>query len=344
VTAVTAGSRSASELGRRSRSTILAPGEIRVRRLVRLARRGDRGARARLVEAYLPLVRAIASRYRDYGLPLDDLVQEGSIGLLGAIDHYDASRSCEFEAYARFRVRRAIRNALTEQARLIRLPKQIVERRRALARAEAGLLAAGRRVTPADLAAATGVSVASVIEARGAAQASVSLDQPTLPDGSPLESLVVDPAAADPAEAAVRHEREELLERAVARLPERQRCVVDGKWGLDGAPETSATDLARVLRLSPRRTQRIGQDALHALRRELELADAGSSRRGSHRRVSAASTLPLRFAGRPSPGEAVRPARRSSPRLAGSKRTRFDRPAGGQDEPSLLPRKGDERA
>src|SRR5262249_58666830 len=96
------------------------------------AQRGDRRARERLVARHLDDVRSIARRYRNLGLPIDDLVQEGALGLLDSIDQYDATRGPEFEAYARFRVRRAIRNALTDKSRLIRLPKQIVERRRGL--------------------------------------------------------------------------------------------------------------------------------------------------------------------------------------------------------------------
>jgi len=248
--------------------------EIRHRKLLRAARRGDPGARARLVQCYLPLVRAVASRYRDYGLPLDDLVQEGSIGLLEAIDHYDAGRGASFEAYARFRVRRAIRNALTDQARVIRLPKQVVERRRVLDRAEAALLAGGVPPTPANLADTTGLSVAAVREARWATQVQVSLNEPLLPDGSALESLVADPAASDPAADTVAHEQDVLLRRALAHLPERERQVISARWGVNGAPERSATELARELKLSPRRTQTIGHDALDALREELELVGA----------------------------------------------------------------------
>jgi RNA polymerase sigma factor (sigma-70 family) len=262
----------AARRGRRFSSCCDALGH---RKLLRAAHRGDRGARARLVDCHLPLVRAVAPRYRDYGLPLDDLVQEGSLGLLDAIDHYDSSRGPAFEPYARFRVRRAIRNALTDQARLIRLPKQVVERRRKLEGAEARLLAAGRRPTPVDLAAATGLSVAAVIEAQSAAQAPASLDEPVLPEGSPLESLVADPVASDPAADTVQQEQGELLEQALARLPERQRQVVTAQWGLNGTPERSATELARELKLSPRRTQTIGRDALRTLRRELELAEYG---------------------------------------------------------------------
>jgi DNA-directed RNA polymerase sigma subunit (sigma70/sigma32) len=170
-------------------------------------------------------------------------------------------------------VRRAIRNALTDQARVIRLPKQVVERRRALERAEACLAAAGKRPTPADLADGTGLSVAAVMEARAATQMPLSLDEPVLPDGSPLESVIADPVATDPALATIDDEQHELLERALTRLPERQRRVVSAQWGLNGTPERSATDVARELHLSPRRTQTIARDALDALRDELELAD-----------------------------------------------------------------------
>src|ERR671937_144798 len=81
--------------------------------LVLAARRGDGGARQRVVTANLGLVRAVAARYRDIGLPLDDLMQEGALGLLDAIDRYDPRKNREFETFARFRIRRAIRDALT---------------------------------------------------------------------------------------------------------------------------------------------------------------------------------------------------------------------------------------
>ena len=246
----------------------------RRRRLLRAARRGDRGARARLVESNLPLVRSIAVRYRGYGLPIEDLVQEGAIGLLDAIDRYDPAGGRLFEPEARFRIRRAIRNALTDQARLIRLPKHVVERRRALDTAEAGLLAASKPATPAALAAATGLSVEAVLTARSVPQSSISLDEPGCLDGPPLVSAVADPRALDPAAEALRGERSASLEHALARLPRRQQRVVQGQWGLDGAAARSAKELGRELNLSPRRTQTLGRQALDALRRELTSTDA----------------------------------------------------------------------
>jgi RNA polymerase sigma factor (sigma-70 family) len=244
-------------------------------RLVRAAQRGDARSRELLVASQLGLVRSVASRYRDLGLTFDDLVQEGSLGLLDAIDHYDRRRGCSFESYARFRVRRAIRNALTDQARLIRLPKQMVERRRAIARAEARLAAegSGDRPTPAELAADTGLSAAAVVDARSAGLAPISLDQPLRPDGSSLESVMADPDGSDPELTAIEHEQAEMLKAALARLPERQRRIVSLRWGIGGHPLTNA-EIATELKLSPRRAQEIGTDALYELRAALEPAEA----------------------------------------------------------------------
>jgi len=242
----------------------------RARKLLRAARRGDRGARERLVLANLTLVRSVASRYRGLGLPFDDLVQEGSLGLLDAIDHYDLTRSADFERYARFRIRRAIRNALTEQTRLVRLPKHIVERRRAIERTEAQLTAAanGRRPTPSQLAAVTGLPLAAVLETRAVGLAPISLDASVLPDGAPLEVGIVDPSARDPELEALEHERTARLHDALDRLPERQRRIVNRHWGLDTTPQSTA-ELSAELELSPRRTQAIERDALYQLRAAL---------------------------------------------------------------------------
>jgi RNA polymerase primary sigma factor len=240
--------------------------------LLLAAKRGDRDARQRLVASHLGLVRAIASRYRDMGLPLDDLIQEGSLGLLEAIDHHDRNRS-DFETYARFRVRRAIRNALTDQARLVRLPKQIVERRRALAQAADRLTEAtnGQPPTLDQLAAETGLPPAAVVEARRAAVSTVSLEEPLLPDGTTREGVIADPSAPDPLLRALEDEQARLTRRAVAQLGQRRRDVVGQRFGL-GQPEQRLSDVAAELHLSPQRTRALERDALYELRASLDLA------------------------------------------------------------------------
>ena len=247
---------------------------VRERKLLRAARRGDPGARERLVASRLGLIRSLAARYGAQGLPFDDLVQEGALGLLDAIDHYDASRGPTFDSYARFRVRRAMRNALTTQARLIRLPKHVVERRRAIERLSAQLTAAanGRPPTPTQLAAATGLSVEAVLDARAAVRVPISLDARRRADGSALARAFTDHASDDPERRALASERRRQLDAAVASLPERQRRVVSRRWGLDGAPQP-AVELAEELELSSRRTQTLTADALRELRTLLEPAE-----------------------------------------------------------------------
>ncbi len=247
------------------------------------ARRGDSRAREQLVATHLGLIRSVAAHYRNLGLPFDDLVQEGSVGLLEAIDLYDPARGADFETYARFRARRAIRNALTEKSRLIRLPKQIVERRRAIERAEARLAAAeGHVPTAQQVAAALGLPQSVVVEIHGVPGVSVSLDQGVLADGSTLETVVADAGAPDPELEVIEHEQAELVGSALAALPQRQREIISRHFGLGRTPEEIA-DVADALHLSQQRTRTIERDALYALRDRLE-ADSQSSSLSLRRR------------------------------------------------------------
>jgi len=242
---------------------------VRERRLLRAARRGDAAARDRLTVAHLGLVRRIAARYRGLGLAFDDLVQEGSIGLLDAIDRYDPHRGVAFEVFARFRIRRAILNALTEQARFVRLPKQVVERRRLLDRMESRLAAStGHMPSAAELAAAAALPVDAVLEARSAAITPASLSEPAQPNAPALESVVGDPAAT-PETDAVRADEARRVRGAVERLSPRQREIVSRHFGLDGS-ETPIATVAADLHLSERRTRTIENDALYRLALELE--------------------------------------------------------------------------
>jgi RNA polymerase primary sigma factor len=238
--------------------------------LLHAARLGDRAARDRLIELELPLVHRVAARYRGVGLPYDDLTQEGALGLLDAIEHYDPTRGLDFEAYARFRIHRAIRNALTERARLLRLPKHVVERRRVLTRETARLVATtGKEPSPEELAARTGLTLTAVLEARSVPLEPTSLDVPALPDGSPLESLVADPAAVDPEQMALVQDEAARVDEVVAHLPARQRYAVEHTFGFDAPPESIATVAGRM-HLSPPRTRTIMLAALAKIRDELE--------------------------------------------------------------------------
>jgi RNA polymerase primary sigma factor len=243
------------------------------RRLLVAAQRGDRAARRRLVAANASLVKGVACRYVGLGLTLDDVVQEGSLGLVDAIERYDPRRGADFRTYARFRVRSAIRNALTADARLVRLPKQTVERRRAVAHAEERLTAAahGRPPTTDELAADTGLPSAAVADVRRADISPVSLDEPVTVGGPTLKSLLVDASAPDPELEAVSREEERLVRDAVGELSERKREVVKRRFGF-GRAAKPVVEVAEELRLSPQRTRTIERDALYDLRTRLERA------------------------------------------------------------------------
>ncbi len=241
----------------------------RERGLLRAARHGDRRARDRLARDHLTLVRSVAGRYRGLGLSFDDLVQEGALGLLDAIERFDGRRSDDFRTFARWRIRRAILNALTKHGRLVRLPKQVVEGRRALARLdEQAIKSNGHSASAEELATATGLSAAAVGALREAPHPVISLDgRPD--DGLPLERLLVDPAAADPEVELVNRERAERLAQAVEGLPVRQQHVVRHHFGL-GSEAQSLAEIGGELHLSPQRVRALERAALHRLATELD--------------------------------------------------------------------------
>jgi RNA polymerase sigma factor (sigma-70 family) len=232
------------------------------------ARRGDARAREDVVAQHMGIVRAVAHRYRGLGLPFDDLVQEGAIGLLAAIDGFRPDRGASFSTYAHLRIRNAVTRSLTDHARTLRLPKSIVERRHSLARADELVGSDGHRPTVDELASASGLREHEVVDALAAPARVASLDAP-LPDGTTLEALVRDPAAADPEARVLADERHRLVARAVRRLAPRQRQVISRYYGLSRAPE-SLVEIGTELHVSPERARAIRNEALRDLGVQLE--------------------------------------------------------------------------
>ena len=241
-------------------------------RLAARARNGDRVARTRLVEEHMGLIRSVAFRYRDLGLPVEDLVQEGAIGLLTAIDEYDEGRVASFSTYAFWRVRAAVTHALTAHGRLIRVPRPVLERRRQVARARSHLGAAGGEPTIARLAEATELSPRDVADALAPATIA-SLDEET-GDRGPLEARIPADAADGPDTQAVGHEQARAVRNAVRHLRGRKRTIVSRHFGLGGEPET-LTAIADDLQLSPERTRALKDEALHELAHDLAPVLAG---------------------------------------------------------------------
>jgi RNA polymerase sigma factor (sigma-70 family) len=238
-------------------------------RLAARARRGDRDARTALVEEHMGLVRSLAFRYRDLGLPVEDLVQEGAIGLLAAIDRYDSSRGASFSTYAFWRVRAAITHALTAHGQVVRLPRPLLERRRGVAQTRERLAATGRDPSVDELAKATTLPPVAVAEALAPANVA-SLDGPAF-DGTMLRELVAIDAATSPEAQLASSEQLRAVRGAVRRLRGRKRTIVSRHFGFAGAPET-LTAIADDLHLSPERTRSLKDEALLELAGELEPA------------------------------------------------------------------------
>ena len=234
-------------------------------RLGRRAAAGDESARRRLVESNLRLVVSIARRYRGLGLDLLDLIQEGNLGLLAAVERYDWRRDVKFASYASWWIRRGITRALSTKSRLIRLPVRLAERATATNRAEERLShELGRRPTPDEIAAEVGID-ASEVEALRASRRVASLSTP-LGDGedATLGDVVGFDAELDPGAQLAASDAEARVVDALSGLSERSRRVLELRYGIDGEPQT-LDEVAIELGVSRQRVRTIEADAMRRL-------------------------------------------------------------------------------
>ncbi len=230
--------------------------------------------RARFVEANLRLVLAVARRYDLGAMPFSDLVQEGNLGLMKAVDRFDYSRGLRFSTYATWWIRHNVGRAIAEKARTIRLPVHVVETRQRLARIEQSLSASlGRRATTDELASAAQVSASKIEDLAGQVpQYGMSLDQPVSGDVErPRLEVFRDPHLDQPTpfDALASKRRARLVERLVSELRPVEADVVRQRYGLDGDSERTLQDIATQYGLSRERIRQIQADALAKLRRSM---------------------------------------------------------------------------
>jgi RNA polymerase primary sigma factor len=238
-------------------------------RLAARARRGDHVARTALVQEHMGLVRSVAFRYRNLGVPAEDLVQEGAIGLLTAVDEYDPGRGTSFSTYAFWRVRSAVTHAVTTRANLVRIPRPVLERRRQVRAARDLLTVAGHAPSVSELAATTSLSPAEVAEAT-APTSVASFEQPLL-DGTLLGERLAGEEDAQPDAVAIAEHDKRAVRDALQRLRPRKQTILKRHYGIDAAPET-LSEIASELHLSPERTRALKDEALRELATELTAA------------------------------------------------------------------------
>lgn len=258
-----------SYLNRLTRCNLLTPDE-EIRLAHRIAAGGAAGtqAKARLVESNMRLVVSIAKAYRSSGIPFEDLIQEGAIGLMTAAERFDPKRGYRFSTYATQWIRQAIGRAVDNKAKSIRLPAHVSESLRKLDKARAEMRRElGEDPTLEQLAQRTGIAIRKVMSLVNTTQEPISLDMPVGDEeNTSLGSLLYDKASPDPQEELIDTEMRDAIHSILSVLDEREQHIMRKRFGFDGEETYVLQQIGEELNISRERVRQIEAQALRKLR------------------------------------------------------------------------------
>ena len=259
----------AIERGRDAQAELDGPGRIDAARRVELEHtvQDAAEARQRFIQCNLRLVVSIAKRYRSTGLPLLDLIQEGNLGLMRAVEKFDPHRGFKFSTYATWWIRQAIGRAIADKSRTIRVPAHVTEALAALERSTIRLTRSlGRDPTCDELEHDTGIPAARIADLRDIIPELVSLSAPLGDGGGELADIVCDDQADAPADVTAAAIEREALRDLLSQLSERERRVLELRFGLRGGRPLTLEDVGREFELTRERIRQIEAKALTKLR------------------------------------------------------------------------------
>jgi len=255
-----------SYLSRLTQAPLLTPEEEIV--LTRAVQAGDRVAKQRLIESNMRLVINIAKTYRNRSIPLEDLIQEGAIGLMQAAERFDPDKGFRFSTYATHWIRQAIGRAIDNKSKAIRLPAHVSQSLRRVEKERLRLSRElGQEPSPEQLAAAMGISAKKLITLLQSSQDLLSLDMNVGESGGmTLGGLLKDDRNIDPESLVLSQEMIRELQRIMLELNDREQRVMRLRFRLDGAETPLQEDIAKEMKLSRERVRQIEVQAIKKLR------------------------------------------------------------------------------